>query len=286
MHFFSQRLSRVTWAAAAAALMVLFAEQSPAATAPPLIFGLLPSESPVAKFKRYAPLREYLSERLGREVVMETARDFPEFIRRTAQRRYDFLETAPHFVLPALDSAKYEVRTTLLIPLSAQLVVHTTSPIQTLAELVGKTVATPPPEAVITRAGKYFLARHGMSEQRGPTYVPYRTHNAAYQAVIGGQASAALISVNVLNKALGKGVPLRVIAKTEGFPNMALLVALDLPDSLRDSLEAAFLSIQDTPHGRQILKHMAYPGYRKARPVEFEIVREYMGESRTQVPQQ
>jgi len=284
MHFFSQRLPSIARAVATAALMLLFGPHAAAGAAPPLIFGLLPSESAVAKFKRYAPLRDYLTERLGRQVILETARDFPEFTRRTAQRRYDFLETAPHFVLPAVDSGKYEVRTTLLIPLSAQFVVPAASPIKTLSELTGKTLATPPPEAIITRAGRHYLARHGISGTSAPIYVSYRTHNAAYQAALGGQASAALISVNILNKALSKGAPLRVIAKTENFPNLALLVALDLPDSLRAALEAAFLSIQDTPHGRQILKHLAYPGYRQARPVEFEIVREYMADPPAAVP--
>lgn len=269
-----------------AAVTLLFGPHAGAEPAPALIFGLLPSESAVAKFKRYAPLRDYLSERLGRQVVLETARDFPEFMRRTAQRRYDLLETAPHFVLPALDSGKYEVRTTLLIPLSAQLVVREASPIKTVSELAGQTVATPPPQAVITRAGEHYLAHHGLAGPRAPVYVRYPTHNAAYESVIGGQASAALISVNILNKAVSKGATLRVLAKTEDFPNMALLVARDLPGSVRDEIERAFLGIQDTPQGREILKHMAYAGYRRARPVEFETVRKYMGEPRTRAPRQ
>lgn len=100
-----------------------------------LIFGLLPSESAITKFKRYAPLRDYLAKKLNRKINLETARNFPEFIKRTKEGRYDFLETAPHFVIPAIDSKKYKVITTIIQPLTAQIVVLKNSQYTKLSQL-------------------------------------------------------------------------------------------------------------------------------------------------------
>ena len=71
--------------------------------------GVFPYVSGMALFKRYAPLKDYLANELGREVVLETARDFPTFIQRTAERRYDIVMTAPHFALLATDSGDYQI---------------------------------------------------------------------------------------------------------------------------------------------------------------------------------
>ena len=68
-----------------------------------LVFGFLPMQSPVTLFKRFAPLRDYLSIQIQREIRMESAKSFEEFSRRTAQRRYDIVFTAPHMALQALD---------------------------------------------------------------------------------------------------------------------------------------------------------------------------------------
>ncbi len=133
---------------------------------PALIFGLLPSESVATEFRRYAPLRDYLQQRLGRAVVLETARNFREFRRRTLAGRYDFLETAPHFVPEAVDSGQYMVITTIVRPLTAEIVVHADSPFQQPADLAGAVVATPSPSAIITRLGKETLIAAGLPGHR------------------------------------------------------------------------------------------------------------------------
>lgn len=248
-------------------------------TQPPLIFGLLPSESTVTKFKRYAPLRDYLAVKLQRKVILETARDFAEFAQRTQQRRYDFLETAPHFVPPAIDSGKYQVITTITQPLSAQVVVLKTSSIDSLNQLSGKSIATPSPKAIITKIGQQTVnQRLKVAGLKLAEYTAYKTHNAAYEAVIGNKADAAIISVNIYNKALSKNEPLKSIGQSEPIPNMSVLVATDLPQQLRKALLQQLVEMQNTPDGNQTLKKIAYPGYRKTTAQEFDKLRRYLNQ--------
>ncbi len=243
---------------------------------PALVFGLLPSESVTTKFRRYAPLREYLQKRLGQEVVLETARDFRAFRRRTLNGQYDLLETAPHFVPEAIDSGHYVVLTTIVKPLTAEVVVRADSPYRAPADLAGALVATPSPSAVITRIGKEALEAAGLVGPSAPRYVTFPTHNAAYAAVLGHAAEAALISVNVYNKARRQHQPLRSIGSSRAIPNMSILAARRLPLALRERLQGILAGMRDDPAGRRVLREMAYPGYRMATPEEFESLREYL----------
>lgn len=242
-----------------------------------LIFGLLPSESAVAKFKRYAPLREYLSRKLHYKIRLETARDFAEFIRRTRARRYDLLETAPHLVPAALDSKIYNVITTITQPLSAQVVVLKNSPYTQLQQLANKVIATPSEKAIITKIGKNSI-RHAFqnNEVNLPVYQVYRTHNAAYQAVLGLKANAAIISVNIYNKAINKHEPLRSIGQSQEIPNMSILVASDLGEALQSRFQQQLVDMKNNSEGRRVLQKISYPGYRKTNASEFNSLRKFL----------
>ncbi|HHC72779.1 MAG TPA: phosphate/phosphite/phosphonate ABC transporter substrate-binding protein [Thiotrichales bacterium] len=243
----------------------------------PLLFGFFPIISTVALFKRFAPLRDYLSAELGREVRLETAPDFPTFVRRTADRRYDILVTAPHFALLAADSGLYRIRASLEKDLFGYVVVHEQSPVHTVEELSGKVVATPPAKAIITMSGRRFL----LDSVRGipPHFQPFKSHNAAYEAVLSGQAYGAIVSVNAVNKALAQGKPLRVVSRTPSLPNMATLVATDRDAALGERLQRALVEMGASERGRAVLRQIHFPGYRPASAADYEPVRPFLVEA-------
>lgn len=241
----------------------------------PLKLGFFPIISTVALFKRFSPLKDYLATRLGRPVVLETAKDFPTFARRTAERRYDIVVTAPHFAVRAVDSGKYQIRATLLKDVQQLVVVHRDSPIQRVEELAGAAIATPPQKALITMMGVTHMERAGLTGARSPNYRAFVSHNAANEAVLGGQTDAAIASSNIVGKALERGAPLRIISQGLSLPNMATLVATDLPASLAEQVEQALLGMGDDTAGRQALKAMSLPGYRSVRAADYAPARPY-----------
>ena len=246
---------------------------APEADNRPLKMGFFPIISAIALFKRFAPLDSYLGKELQREIVMETARDFPTFVKRTAQRQYDIVVTAPHFALLAADSGQYRVVASLRKDLVGYIVVRADSPIRDVTELAGKRIATPPRPAIITQSGMDYLNR-----QLSPpaTFLPHKSHNAAYQAVLGGDADAAVVSVNAVNNALRKGLPLRRIGSTPPLPNMAVLVATDLPPAVGQRLQQALVGMDKTPEGRAVLKSIGFPGFRAADNADYEPTRPYL----------
>ncbi len=242
----------------------------------PLIFGFLPSRSSVALFKQYTPLRDYLTQQLGHTIILETAADYSSFLQDTNNRKYDFVLTAPHFALLAIDSGKYEAPVTYTKALMADILVAKDGPITDLSQLAGKKIALPPESAIISMAGRHFLNLHGLTKATGVTYVYSNSHNAGIHAMLAGDVSATVVSTNITLQFLKKNAPIRRLATTKALPGMAFLVARDLPDKLRRAYGHALTQMDDTQAGKAALAKMGYPGYREARPQEFESARPYL----------
>jgi len=245
-----------------------------------LRMGVYPSISTIALLRRFAPLRDYLTRQLGREVVLETAGDIDTFQRRTAQRRYDLVLTAPHFALAALDSGRYRVQVTPTNPLSAQVVVAAAGDIHHFSQLAGARVGTPPPDALISLIGRDLLVRRGLTGPRAPTFQPFETHNAAYKAVLGGDVRAAVISVNIYRRARLEGQPLRSVAHSRDFPGVGILTAADLPAALQARIRRVLVGMSASPGGREALRRVGHPGYRRVAEGEYEVLRPYLRAAR------
>lgn len=241
-----------------------------------LSFGILPFQSPVTLFKRFAPLRDYLSKTLGREVMIETAQDFPEFIERLGERKYDIVLTAPHIALLALDQGRYEAVASHTEPLVTMIVVPEDSPIREPAQLAGLRMATPPEEAIATVVGKAHLELLGLTGANIPQYRTFRTHNSAFQAALSGQADAAMIANTIYTKAKQSGVKLRLLTQSRDFPGMAILAARDLPPAVRDAIRDNLVALTNSAEGRNVLDRITHPGYQAARASDFESLRPYL----------
>jgi phosphonate transport system substrate-binding protein len=253
------------------------AAQAPATSKPPLTLGFFPIISTVALYKRFAPLRDYLSEQLQRPVDLKTAKDFPTFLQRTDARDYDIVVTAPHFAVRAADSGKYRIRAALLGDVYQLLVVRKDSPITEPEQLAGKRVATPPRGALMTMIGMRYFEKIGLTGTRLPIYHAYTSHNAANEALLAKEADAVIASSNVIRKAMGKGASFRTIHRSFKLPNMATLIASDLDADLSNRIVRILVTMRDSEKGKQTLKKIGFPGYRAVQSAaEYEPVRPYM----------
>ena len=246
-----------------------------------LVFGLLPAESPVGLLKRFAPLRDYLSDQVHEKIILETARDISEYARRTADRHYDIVFTAPHMVLPALESGHYELVATSVVPLKSVIVVAETSSFKTLQDLAGKRIATPPQEAFVSRVGLDYLKQHGILGNKATQLIDYRSHNAAYSAALAGEVDAAMIANFIYRKTRKQQLPLRQVAESKALPGMGILLATDLPEQIKAHIKKTLIDMVNLPRGQALLKVIAQPGYKATDVSEFEELRRFAAHAAT-----
>lgn len=242
----------------------------------PLSFGFLPSRSTVSLTQHFAPLRDYLASRLNREVFLETSPDYPSFIKDTNNRKFDFVLTAPHFALLALDSGKYIAPVTYNSALKADILINSDSPIKDIKQLAGKKISIPPETAIISTAAKLYLMEKGLKGKMAPRYIVTNSHNASVHSMLGRDTVAAIASFNVTRQFNKRQAPLKKLASTGPLPGMAFLVARDLPESLQKQFTQTLISMHKTKDGKPALKTMGYPGYRLSRKNEFETARPYL----------
>ncbi len=238
----------------------------------PWILGVFPFVSPVVLFQRFSGLREHLKTALAHPVLLETARDFTVFVQRTDAGRYDILVTAPHFALRAALSGRYLLCARVATPLYGVFVVRQDSPLRRLEDLARRIVATPPESALITAVGQHHLEEVvGLTGEDHPRYLALPSHNAAFLAVLGDEADAAVLSVNVYAQAQRSGHVLREIGRTAEVPSTAVLVARRLGESMCREIVAA---LTEAPKGRR--RSLGFPAYRAARLEEYLPLRPYL----------
>lgn len=246
----------------------------------PLRFGVLPFASPVSLFQRFAPLRDHVADHAGVPVVLESARDYSVHVQRIEAGDFDLVLTAPHFVPIALDSGHYRLIAGHGRDLFANYLVARGDPARDLGDLAGRSIATPPAEALITIIGKRHLLDHLGPEAPAPRFIAYPSHNAAVHAVDTGLAGAAIASSNVArSKANGDG-PIRVLEESDRFPGVGILVHRRVPAALQERIAEILISMNDTKEGRDVIRRMDYGGYRAVSAQAYEALRTMLPEIR------
>ena len=246
--------------------------------APHLTFGFLPAVSTNLLVKRFEPLADYLSKKLGEEVRFETAPDFATFQRRTVNdKHYDFLYTAPHLYYLAQRNAGYRVVARIdARELYAVIVVRKESPITSLKGLCGKKLATPSRLALLTALVRQTIAEIGCKKGEQVVILPTPTHNAALLNVFNRTSDAAGMGPAVLK--LAEPVvrnSMRVIGQTESTPSMPISVAPWIDRETAGKFTAILLSLKKTKEGRAVLRRMGWPGFKVATPQEYDVMEPY-----------
>jgi phosphonate transport system substrate-binding protein len=233
-----------------------------------LVFGVLPIANTEVVFKRFLPLADHISRAIGRDIRLETAPDFATFARRTSEKRYDILFTAPHFYYAAQRESGYQVKVRINKPnLQAIFVVPVKSDIKSVADLRGKTVATTSRVALATVMLLNHLKSMGIDADKDLTLVPTPTHNSAMLSAYKGVTDAGGLMYPPYSRAkpeLQNG--LRIIAKVGDSPNMPIPVASRVDAETADKIKQALVSLGDTEAGRKIMKQYKWPGFVPADP--------------------
>lgn len=235
-----------------------------------LVFGILPFLSPVALIKRMTPLKDYLEQVTGKTMVLESAPNFPAYVKRTLNHQYDLVYTAPHFVPATLEDGHYKLLAASN-KLAAHIMVKSNSDITSVSQLAGKRIAHGPKQAFLVLIAKYLLKSKGLVGENAPVFITHKSHNAALRAVIGEDADAAILGTFLLKPAAEYG--LRQVDATQFYPGVAILASKDVPESLQKQISQAFIDIKKTSEGREALNKIRFPGFQKTVPADYESLK-------------
>lgn len=234
------------------------------AALPPLHFGVFPRWNAQTMVRDFTPLAAALSKTLGREVRIETDKDFESFMRRVYAGEFDlvhlnqlqYLQAHAHGGYRAIAKLCSEASCTI----SALIVTRRDSGVTSLSQLRGKSIAFGDRNAMVS----YLLARSLLRTAglHDDDYHSVFTHNPP---------NALLAAYNGVVTAAGVGSPvfeqpeirthvdrehMRLLAQSEAIPHLPIAVRGDMDPQLVAKLKAALIGLVNQPGGRDVLHHI------------------------------
>ncbi len=236
----------------ALALALAVLGSSPAAAAEPYTIAVVPQFEQRKLFATWDPIIAELQARTGLSFKLEATLTVPEFEKRLAKGSFDFVYANPYQILREGPRQGYQPLVRDATPLRGILVVRKDSPIHSVAELDGKELAVPSPNAL----GASLLLRADLSRRFQVTVVPVdvKTHSSVYLHVVNGLTPAG----GGVEKTLQEQPPqvreaLRVLYTTREMPSHPVAAHPRVPAEVREKVRRALLAMGASEQGRALL---------------------------------
>jgi phosphonate transport system substrate-binding protein len=236
--------------------------------------GVFPYLPVLAIDRIYGPVAVQFAEDLGRPVHLKTKPTFEKFADELRKETYDIILVHPFFYVEARDEHQYVPLARLEEPLTAMVMVRDGDPVETLADLKGKTIGLPPALAAVTDLVSASLIDAGLVPGVDVALEHYRSKPSCLQAVASGRAAAcglphfALAQIDPNNER-----KLRLLFETEPVSNFLFAAHARVPESDRIDLGKSILAWPFTAKGRKILTGGAWSRFVLARDQDYDEIR-------------
>lgn len=243
------------------ALLPVFAS---AAEDAPLRFGVFPRWNAQIMVAEFTPLAQALGKSVGRDVRIETDKDFASFMQRVYAREFDLIHVNQLQYLQAHDQAGYQAIAKLCesadCTIRAVIVTRADSGVRDIAGLRGGTVAFGGQGAMVSHVlARELLRRNGLADSDYRSVFAKNPPNALL-TVYNGAADAAGVGSPVferpeITRRLDTG-RLRVLLESAPVPPLPIAVRGDLDPALTKALRDALLNLARTTEGSTLLARM------------------------------
>lgn len=217
------------------------------------IFAIAPQQSANKTAERWLPVLSYISEKSGIKLIFRTEKDIPAFENKLDTMRYDFAYMdAFRYLLYHEKSSYNAILKSKNMHLNSVLIVKKDSPLKTIQDLSGQTVAFPEPtEFSANRLSQVELKKRNIAFT--PEYVS--SHNLVFNSIIQDRVIAGGSFYKMLNRAKPEiKNNLRVLHKTKTITPHAITAHKKVPESDVKKIRNAFIEMRNDPEGNKLLK--------------------------------
>ena len=243
----------------------------------PLVMGIFPRNKATETTTRYTPLANYLSEQLGRKVILVTSKDFDSFWNGVTQRQYDIVHYNQYHYIQSAKSYRVIAHNQEFGKgaVAGALYVRKDSGITELAQLRGRTIIFGGgKDAMLSYiAPRFLLMQAGLKETDFKTEFAVNPPNTLL-ALYNRQADAAgggdiLIDLPVVKNAINTQ-ELKLLAATEPLLFLPWAVKRTMPTKLAESIQTIMVNLGRTDVGKDILKSAMTTGMGKAEDKDYD----------------
>ena len=215
-------------------------------------FGVVPQFEQRKLYAAWKPIVDDLEKRTGLHFNLVTTLKIQDFEKAFARGEFDFVYVNPYHVIRVREAQGYIPLVADKVPLRGIIVVRKDGPIRTPADLDGKAVAFPSPNAL----GASLLVRSDLDQVHHvrvtPLYV--KTHSSVYLHVAKNLVAAGGgVEKTLQEQDESLQAQLRVIYTTRSCPSHPIVAHPRVAPQVRNQVRKALLAMGETPEGKEML---------------------------------
>lgn len=207
---------------------------------------------------RFTPLTEYLEEHLDRKISLEISRNYQEHIKKIGQDRVEiaYLGPASYVKMVATYGGKKilaRLETGGTPTFQGFIIVCRDSSIKELTDLKGKRFAFGDPNSTMSHlVPRYMLEKAGITLKDLSGYSFINNHHNVALGVLMDHFDAGAVKEEVFYEYKEKG--LQPLARTPPISEHLFVASSKLPQETFKALQQHLFDLEESPHGRKILK--------------------------------
>jgi phosphonate transport system substrate-binding protein len=233
-------------------LLLLVFLATPAWSEPVYTLSVVPQFTPVDIGLRWTPLLDRIERDTGIKLQLRILDRIPKFETDFLAGVPDFVYLNPYHAIMAMKARGYLPLVRGGDPLTGILVVDRNGPIKALADLNGKVLAFPSPNAF----GASLYMRALLQREQKLSFIPdyVGTHQNVYRHVLLGDAAAGGgVNTTLEKEPAAVRARLAVLYTTPGVAPHPLAAHPRVPSETRDKITAELLKLDHDPVGRALL---------------------------------
>jgi ABC-type phosphate/phosphonate transport system substrate-binding protein len=261
------------------AIGMAFCATQTSAVEKPYEFGVFPY-LPLAKIHElYTPIATDFEAKLARLVQLSSKAGYASFGEQLRKQTYDIALVQPFDYVDAHDKHGYLPLARRGEDLKAVIVVRHDSPLTTLKDLEGKTVANPPVDAAVSHLTSMAFRDAGINPETGVKRYYGKNHFTCLQSVLIGAADACGTAEQALRTIEKEGqmtTRFRILHKTIRIPPALFVVHRRVSQKDRDILLKTILDWPNTEEGKKIMDGGRFLPFVAAKDADYEVIRRYI----------
>jgi phosphonate transport system substrate-binding protein len=199
----------------------------------------------------WSPIVAEVEKRSGLSLKLTSMMSVPDFEKELAKASFDFVYCNPYNIIKSKPDPGYIPLVRDRSLMHGLVLVRKDSPLSKIADLEGKTVAFPSPNAL----GASLLVRADLARLHhvniNPLYV--KTHSSVYLHVVNGLADAGGgVETTLQEQDAAVRDAMRVLYTTREFPSLPVAANPRVPKADREKVRKALLELSATPEGREM----------------------------------
>jgi phosphate/phosphite/phosphonate ABC transporter binding protein len=249
-----------------------------------LKFGFTPVLSPAEMRANFEPLMTYLSDAIGRKVVLYIAKDYGDLRTQMESGQVDIGSFSPFAYVDAQRGGKIRIIAQSILDHAATyrglIIARKDSGIRSIADLEGKRFAFVDPKS----ASGYVYPRAMLIEKGvNPEHYFKETifaggHDKVIAAVLESRVDAGAIYDGALGVAKGQGIAtdgLVTLSSTDPIPHDAIAVRVAMDVALARKIQVALVDLDKSEAGRRVIAQSTkkLTGHVVAEDSLFDVVR-------------